>query len=142
MPVPLRGIESVGFVALLVTVMVPLEVPVRVGVNDAVSVALVPAAIVNGVFTGVRENPLPEIETADTVTSPVPVFLTETFSDEVVLIVTFPKAKEDGVAVRGPGVAPVPLSGTERFGLEALLVTLKEPVTAPDALGANVTVSC
>ena len=58
-PVPLRGIESVGFVALLVTVIAPLKVPVTVGLNDSVSVAVAPTAIVNGVVIDASENPVP-----------------------------------------------------------------------------------
>ena len=88
-PVPLSGIESVGFVALLLTVIAPLKVPFEVGLNDSMSVAVAPAAIVNGVVIDASENPVPELETAETVTSPVPVFLRVTVNDELVLTCTF-----------------------------------------------------
>ena len=54
-PVPLSAIESVEFVALLVTVMAPLTVPVTVGAKVAVNVDVAPAASVNGVLTEARE---------------------------------------------------------------------------------------
>ena len=41
--------------------------------------------------------------------------------------------------VSGPGVVPVPLSGMERFGSDALLVTAIDPLAAPDTVGAKVT---
>ena len=139
-PVPLRGIESVGFVALLVTVIAPLKAPVTVGLKDAVSVAVAPAATVNGVVTDASENPVPEIETVETVTDPVPVFVSVTVNDEVALTCTLPKFSLGGVAVSGPRMVPVPLSGMERFGLDALLVTEMDPLAAPATLGAKVTV--
>jgi hypothetical protein len=140
-PVPLRAIESVGFVALLVTVIAPVKVPVTVGIKDAVSVVVEPAAIVNGVVIEARENPAPETETEETVTGPVPMFVSVTVNDEVVLSCTFPKFRLGGVAVSGPGVVPVPLSGMERFGSDALLVILIAPVATPTAAGAKEAVS-
>jgi len=139
-PVPLRGIERLGFVALLATVIAPLKAPVTVGLKDAVSVALAPAATVNGVLTDASENPVPEIETAETATGPVPVFVSITVNDEVVLTCTLPKFSLGGVAVSGPRIVPVPLSGMERFGSDALLLTDIEPLAAPDTVGANVTI--
>jgi hypothetical protein len=115
-------------------------VPVAVGIKDAVRVVVAPAAKLNGVVTDPSENPVPEIETAETVTDPVPVFLRVTVNDEVVLTCTLPKLRLGGVAVSGPRMVPVPLSGMERFGSDALLVTEIEPLAAPDTVGANVTV--
>ena len=139
-PVPLRAIESVEFVALLVTVIAPVKVPVTVGIKDALSVVVEPAAILNGVAIEERENPVPETETPETVTGPVPVFVSVTVNDEVVLTCTFPKFRLGGVAVSGPGVVPVPLSGMARFGLDALLVTAIDPLAAPDTVGAKLPV--
>ena len=136
-PVPLRGIESVGFVALLVTVIAPLKAPVTVGLKDAVSVAVAPAATVNGVVTDASENLVPEIETVETVTGPVPVFVSVTVNDEVVLTCRLPKFSLGGVAVSGPRMVPVPLSGMERFGSDALLVKEMDPLAGSATLGAK-----
>lgn len=125
---------------MLVTVIAPLKVPVTVGIKDALSVVVEPAAIVNGVLIEERENPAPEIETAETLTGPLPVFVSVTVNNEVVLTCTFPKFRLGGVAVSGPGVVPVPLTGMERFGSDALLVTAIDPLAAPDTVGAKVTV--
>ncbi len=52
---------------------------------------------------------------------------------------TLPKLTLDGLAVSDPAVTPVPESATESVELEALLVTLRLPLTAPLACGANAT---
>jgi len=76
-------------VALLATVIAPLKEPVTVGLKDEVSVAVAPAATVNGVVTDASENPVPEIEMVETVIGPVPVLVSVTVSEEVVLTCTF-----------------------------------------------------
>jgi hypothetical protein len=57
------------------------------------------------------------------------------------LTLTLPKFTEAGEEVRVPGVVPVPESGIDKFGLDALLVTPIEPVAAPVTVGAKVTVN-
>ena len=74
-PVPARGMPKLGFEALLVTVMEPLAAPATVGANVAVSGLVAPAAKVNGVVTAVSVNPLPEMETAETVTDAEPLLV-------------------------------------------------------------------
>ena len=74
-PVPLKGMERLGSDALLVTVIEPLAAPVTFGENVAVNCLVPPDARVNGVGTADRVNPLPEIETAETVTDAPPVFV-------------------------------------------------------------------
>jgi len=132
--------ERVGFVALLVTTIVPLAEPATIGANVAVRVFDVPAAKVNGVDTGVRENPVPEIETPETVTGAPPELVTVTVRDEEVLRFTLPKLTEAGDAESVPAFTPVPLKGIDRLGLDPLLVTLMAPLAEPATFGASVAV--
>lgn len=67
-PVPLTGIDRLGLVALLVTVMEPLALPASIGENVTVSDFVAPAARVKEVDTWASENPVPEMERPDTVT--------------------------------------------------------------------------
>ena len=126
---------------MLVTLMEPLATPVTVGAKIAVRMVVPPGAIVKGVVTGEREKPVPEIEIPETVTVPVPLLVRTVESDEEVLTATLPKFSDDGVAVSGPGVVPVPLNGIERFGFDALLVTETVPLAAPACIGAKVVAS-
>ncbi len=50
-----------------------------------------------------------------------------------------PKFRLAVPALRLPGVAPVPESGTLSDAFEALLVTVSELLAAPEAVGANIT---
>jgi hypothetical protein len=74
-PVPLSGIAKLGLVALLTTVTIPLAAPAAVGAKVAVSRVDAPPASVNGVDTVPIENSVPETETLETVTGPVPLFV-------------------------------------------------------------------
>ena len=56
-PVPLRGIDTVTFVAVDVIVMLPDAVPVAVGANDAEKFAVAPAAIAWLALSPVALNP-------------------------------------------------------------------------------------
>lgn len=62
-PVPDRGMLSVGFDALDVTVTVPLAVPVEVGANVTLKLVLAPAASVIGVEIVLKLKPVPLIDT-------------------------------------------------------------------------------
>ena len=50
-PVPLRGMDKLGFVASLVTTIEPLAEPVAVGAKVTVKLVLAPEASVRGVLT-------------------------------------------------------------------------------------------
>ena len=54
---------------------------------------------------------------------------------------TLPKLKLGVVAASAPAVVPVPDSGIERVGLEALLVRVTFPVGVPAPAGANTTLN-
>ena len=82
------------------------------------------------------------METPETVTGPVPVLVSVSDREEGVLTFTLPKVSDEGVAVSGPGVVPVPLKGTVRVGFVALPVTVMEPLAVPATVGAKVAFSC
>ena len=48
-----------------------------------------------------------------------------------------PKLMAAGVTANDPGVVPVPLSGMERLGLEALELTERLPLELPAVVGAK-----
>ena len=74
-PVPLSGMDRLGSDALLATVIEPLAAPATVGANVAVNCLVPPAAKVNGVVTAASLNPLPVIDTLETVTDPLPLLV-------------------------------------------------------------------
>lgn len=78
-PVPDKGMLSVGFVASEVTVRVPLALPDAVGVNVTLKVVLAPAASVTGVVMPLKLNPVPLAATCEIVTVVPPVLVI--FSD-------------------------------------------------------------
>lgn len=61
--------------------MDPLAAPVTVGANVAVSIFDVPLANVKDVDTAANENPVPEMDTLETVTDALPVLLMITVLD-------------------------------------------------------------
>lgn len=61
-------------------------------------------------------------------------------SDALPFTVTLPKLRLEGLAVRSPGVTPVPVSPTVRGELEASDVIVTLPLADPAAWGANATV--
>ena len=137
-PVPLSGMLRVGFVALLVTVTDPLAAPAAVGAKVTVSDCVAPLARVNGVETLPKEKPLPAIDTLETVTGPGPALETVTVCAAELPTLTLPKFTDAGDEERVPGVVPVPESGIDKLGLDALLVTPIVPETAPVTVGAKV----
>lgn len=60
--------------------------------------------------------------------------------DALPFTVTLPKLRLEGLAVRSPGVTPVPVNPIVRGELEASDVIVTLPLTAPAAWGPNATV--
>jgi len=58
-PVPVRGIESVASVALLVIEILPVALPAAVGANCAVKLTFRPAPMVTGAVMPVMLKPVP-----------------------------------------------------------------------------------
>ena len=53
--------------------------------------------------------------------------------------ITLPKLRLVGLDDKAPDVTPVPLTGMVRVGLDAFDVIVMLPLTAPAAVGVNVT---
>jgi hypothetical protein len=60
--------------------------------------------------------------------------------EPVLPTVTLPKLRLVGFALRAPGATPVPETGMVSVGFVAVEVTVRLPLTAPAAAGANLTV--
>lgn len=135
-PVPVRGMVSVGLVALLVIERFPLTSPVAVGVKMTLKVFVWPAVKVTGKLSPVILKPA-GADAAVMVTLVPPELVR--VSERVVLepTVTLPKLRLVGLAVSAPGATPVPDIGIVSVGLVALLDTEMLPVAAPVVVGAK-----
>jgi hypothetical protein len=130
------------FVALLATLTVPATTVAVVGVNVTLSVAVPPAAIVSPDDTPEDVYPAPVTVTLETVTLEFPAFVSVTFRELLLPTFTFPKAKLLVLELRIKVAAtPVPESGIKRGDVALLFVSETEPLTAPGALGAKVTLN-
>lgn len=78
------------------------------------------------------------ILTCEIVSAAVPEFVIVNVCDLVCPSMTLPKLKLAGLTVK-PACTPEPLTGIESGEPVPLLVTVTVPVTAPTAVGANVT---
>jgi hypothetical protein len=77
-PLPLNEIVAGELVALLITLRLPVVLPAVAGVKLTVSVKLWPAARVMAPEKPLTANPAPVMAACETLTLPVPVFVTET----------------------------------------------------------------
>ena len=144
-PVPVTGIVSGEFPALLTMLIEPLTAPTAVGANFAVSVAVSEGFSVVGVVTPLIVKPAPAADTLEILTAAVPVFVNTTCLSADVPVAMVPKLRLVGLALNWPvGVElPVPLRGTATVGfVESLLVMLRLPVALPLAVGEKVTATC
>ena len=73
-PVPLKGIDKLGFDAFEVTATVPGKEPAEVGANVTVKVVLCPGVNVTGGVIPEMLNPVPDAATTEIVALVPPVF--------------------------------------------------------------------
>lgn len=135
---------------LAVSVVVPLAVtndrfaeatPADVGANVTVNGRLCPDAMVMGKVRPPSVN-TELLELADDNTTLPPLAVRFPPWLEVLSTFTLPKLSEDGVTLRVPtGVVPLPESATFTDGSEAFEVIDSVALSAPETVGANVTVS-
>ena len=120
---------------------VPLAEPAPVGANVTVKVTLWFEESVAGNVNPLTVKTAPATLAWDMVTVDPPVFVT--VSDLLLLLPTCSLANERlvGFAANVPGDSPVPDRGTLRLGFDPLDVTLRLPLAAPPAAGANATVN-
>jgi hypothetical protein len=141
-PVPASITVAGEFPVVLLIVTLPLAAPAAFGANAAFRVRLCPAFNVTGELPPVTANG-PETPTELTVTPPDPLF--ETVMDCAALELltgSVPKLKLLGEIVRFPGVGvetPVPVRFTTEGEFSAVLLIVKLPLAAPDALGLKIT---
>jgi len=140
MPVPARGIVSVGLDPFEVSVTLPVTLPAAAGVNVTVKLELCPALSVTGVVIPLRVNPEPLIVAEEIVTLAPPVLVIVSDRDCLFPTVTLPKLRLVGFAPSAPGATPVPDKGIARVGLEAFEVSVTLPVTLPVDAGVKATV--
>lgn len=137
-PEPLRGIDSMELVALLVIVMPPEALPEAVGAKLAVKLTAWLAASVTGALSPVTLKPAPVTATAEIVAVAFPEFVSVTVCWPLLPTATPPN---DTLAGLAPSVELVATPFPERtsvwgeFG--ALSVKVILPAAAPVAVGAN-----
>jgi hypothetical protein len=139
-PVPDKGMDTVGLLALEITVRLPLTAPLTVGVKNTLNVTLAAGASVKGGLIPVRPNAEPMVFAEDSVTGAVPILVSVSASVAVLPTPTVPKLTVGRLAAIFP-CTPQPLSDTETVGLDALLLNAIAPLMYPAALGVNLIVT-
>jgi hypothetical protein len=141
MPVAVIGTTRLEVEELFVNVMLPLMFPADCGTILATTVVAWPAESVIGKVTPVTENPEPAAETFEIVSVPVPVLVIDICAPTFAPTATPPKLTRVGVTeIAGcPPVLPVPESAIVETAGFVLAVIETLPVTAPAAVGANLT---
>ena len=88
-----------------------------------------------------KEKPVPEGDTCEIVSAEPPELVSVCETVLVLPVATFPKLWLAGLAVRIPGVTPVPDNAILRVEFEPLLIRARFPLTLPPDWGANETVN-
>jgi hypothetical protein len=140
-PVPDKGIVSVGLDPFDASVTLPAKLAADAGVNVIVNDVLCPAVSVTGVVIPLSANPAPVIVAEEIVTLAPPVLVTISDRDCLLPTVTLPKLRLVGFAPSAPGATPVPDKGIIRVGLDAFEVIVTLPETLPADAGVKVTVN-
>lgn len=133
---PLSVMFSGEFGALLAIEILPLAFPVVVGANFAVNEVPAPTLRVKGVAKPLMLKPGPEALPDEITTLAVPVFVTVTATDALAPVTKLPKLMLAGFALSRPWV-PIPVKGTVRLGVKALLVIVIVPEAFPVTVGMN-----
>lgn len=137
---PLRGIERVGFDALVVMVIVPDAAPAAVGAKVAVNVACEPAAIVCPALRPLAVNPVPAVLTWLMVIAPAPEFFRVMVCGLVDPTTTLLKLTLPGVAESVPSAATALPVKTKVCGVPgALSANTTLPLTPVVEVGVNCT---
>jgi hypothetical protein len=123
---------------LSVNEMLPAAAPEAVGVNCTLKDTLCPAPMVAGFESPLIPNGAPLTVAGLIVRLMFPVFVSLTVWLELCPTFTLPKLTVAGVMVR-PACIPVPVSVTVNGEFDASLVTVIEPLIAPEDCGANCT---
>ena len=136
--VPVRGIDNVELVALLVIVTLPDTLPPLVGVSTALRVIVFPEVSMKGAFIPFTLKPAPLTLMLDICTGAVPMSFITIGIVALLSALTLPKLTDDGFACSRPNgaVDPVPASATFIVGVVgSLLVMDNVPLAAPAIVG-------
>lgn len=138
-PVPVMDTVVTAGVALLVREIVPLERPATVGANTALKFALEPAPTEIGSVNPLTEYPVPDAESAVTVSVAFPRLLIVMIWVADPFTATFEKGTGLGVTeICGTAAAtPVPDMGTTSVAGDALLESEILPFERPAVAGAK-----
>ena len=138
-PVPLRGIDSEGFVAFDVMVMLLDTAPVAVGANVTEKFAVAPAAICCPELITLVLNPDPVVLTRLIVIALLPEFVSAIVCGLLLApTTTLPKFTLPGLAVRVvPDVTALPVKTSVCGEFPALSVNTTLPVAPVVDVGAN-----
>jgi hypothetical protein len=137
-PVPLKEIDSVGFVAFVVIVIVPDAAPVVVGANLAVTDAVPPAAIICPTVIPVVLKPEPLVPTVFTVIAVFPELVSVIACVLLVANWTLLKLKLPGLAVKVlPLATALPVIVRVCGELGALSVKTMLPLSPVVDVGVN-----
>jgi hypothetical protein len=135
-PVPERVIVAGEFVALLAIVTLPVMLPAAVGENVTFKIAVCPGVRIRPAEMPLAVKPGPVRLTLEMVTLELPVLESVTPMVVVAPVVTFPKLRLAGLALRRVAAATaVPLTVTLVGELDAVLMTETVPDAAPTVLG-------
>ena len=135
-PVPLNETIVGEFGVLLVTETLPESVPAATGANLTLKLVVAPAASDIGVVSPLIVYPVPEIGAWLIVAAAVPVLESVIVCVPLLPTFTLPKLSDVGLA-ESCGETPVPVAAIVTGEPVALLVTVTDPFTAPDTVGAN-----
>jgi hypothetical protein len=129
--------------ALLLIEMLPEKLPLALGENLAVKDVLPPAAIVAGIASPERLNPVPDALACEMTVLAFPGLLRVMVAVPVLPVFTLLKFTLVGLMVsKGCGGAvPIPLSAMLRGEFGALLVMEMLPLAFPAEVGANLAVN-
>ncbi len=110
--------------------------PAATGANLTLKLVVAPAASDIGVVSPLIEYPVPEIGAWLIVAAAVPVLESVIVCVPLLPTFTLPKLSDVGLA-ESCGETPVPVAAIVTGEPVALLVTITDPFTAPDTVGAN-----
>jgi hypothetical protein len=135
-PLPTKVIDCGDVGALSVNTILPVAAPAAVGANCTLKDSDWPPVSVFGNDRPLMPKPFPVTVAILMTTLVVPVLVNCTFWVLLCPTVTFPNVSAEGETLR-PVCVPVPLIEIANGELEASLITVRLPVIAPAAVGAN-----
>jgi hypothetical protein len=137
-PVPDNEIFKVELDALLVKLRFPLTLPLDCGENRTLNDVLCPAFRVRGNVRPLKLMPVPVTFACEIVTLEPPELVKVSMRLFELPVCTLPKPSVAGFGLSVPGGnTPVPVSGTEKLGLDPFEMIERFPLKLPADAGVN-----